>query len=140
MHRLTWLLLLLVACGQVDPVLMPVSMPECIYQGPSSMREGDARVSLTFNGIGESGVALVELAGEGRFDELTAHFEADPRWSERPSWVSPVVELRLDSGGEGVQETVALSAGSYAVVCIEYMEGDANGRSRTAARIEVTGP
>ncbi len=131
----------LVSCGQADPVLMPVSMPECIYQGPSSMEEGNARISLRLNGLGESGAALVQLTEDRSFDELRAHFENDSRWSRQPSWARTVTELRLERGmgldDDGVARTVDLSAGSYAVVCIEYPEGEDEGSAHSEAEIEV---
>lgn len=113
---------LLVACAQVDPVLMPVSMPDCVYPGPSSMHEGTVRLSLTLNGITDAGVALVELSANHTPADLADHFEIDAAWEHRPSWISVRAELRLDSaqGADGVDETVALREGSYAVVCIDY--------------------
>lgn len=113
---------LLVACGQVDPVLMPVSMPECIYQGPSSMREGSVRLSLTLNGMADAGVALVEIDQDHTPAALSDHLAGAAGWENAPSWVSTRAELHLDSasGRDGVDETVALTEGSYAVVCIDY--------------------
>lgn len=133
-------LLAVTACGQPDPVVMPVSMPECIYQGPSAMETGNARVSLTLNGITDSGVALAELTVDLTHSDLSAHLETvDTRWSERPSWVSTVLELRLDAaeGRDGVEETVALEPGRYVVVCLDYPVDDSEPTAMVAGGLEV---
>lgn len=144
MRLIRWLTATLVltlpaACGQVEPVLMPVSMPECIYQGPSSMSIGNASVSLTLNGIGDAGVALVRLVDDETHSDLEAHLATiGDRWADRPEWVTTVLELRLDSsqGLDGVDETMTLQAGSYAVVCIDHTGGDATARVSGAVTVE----
>lgn len=129
----------LAACGQVEPVTLAVSMPDCVATVPSAMREGDASVSLTLNGLSDSGVALVRLDGERTHDDLTAHFERNNRWSSRPPWAVVVVELRLDAGQglDGVEETVTLDEGSYAMVCIDHPYDAAEATARVAAPMEV---
>lgn len=128
---------ILVGCGQVDPVLMPVSVPECIYGGPSAMEEGNARVSLNLNGIGDAGVVLVELASERTYADLERHFTNDGRWAGRPTWISGLLELRLDSsqGLDGLEETVELTAGNHAIVCLDYSGDEA--MARPAGRLVV---
>lgn len=129
------------ACGQVDPVLLPVSMPECVYQGASSMHEGNARVSLTLNGLGSVALALVEITDDMTYDDLADHLETRAgSWETAPGWVATELELSLDDaqGLDGVDETVTLDPGSYALVCIDHPYGDGAVTARVAASLEVT--
>ncbi|MGH3649861.1 MAG: hypothetical protein ACRDU9_04060 [Acidimicrobiia bacterium] len=135
-------LAVMAACGQVEPVLMPVSMPECIYQGVSSMEEGSARLSLTLNGLGEAGVALVRLTGEKTYDDLVEHLgSVSGAWDRRPDWVTTEIELRLDAsqGLVGVEETRTLDEGAYAIVCIAYPYDGADAEVSPASALEVSG-
>ena len=127
------------ACGQADPVVLAVSMPDCITQGPSAMRTGNVRVSLTLNGLADSGVALVELTGEEGYQDLVRHFEGADLWEDRPSWVSPLVELRLDPSQalDGVEETTHLDEGRYALVCIHHAYDGSPATARAAAPVDV---
>lgn len=127
------------ACGQVDPVLLTVAMPECVYQGPPTMAQGSARVSLQLNGLGDAGVALVELSRQQTHDNLVRHLETvERRWAGLPGWASVVVELRVDSdtGAQGAHETVTLGPGTYSVVCLEHSPG-LEPSARPAASLEV---
>jgi hypothetical protein len=131
--------LITTACGQVDPVLLTVAMPGCVYQGPPTMVAGDARVSLRLNGLGDAGVALVERGRQETHDDLVQYLETvDGSWSERPEWVSAVVELRVDGGqgSQGAQETVTLDPGTYSVVCLEHRD-DLDPLASAAASLEV---
>ncbi len=132
----------LVACGQVEPVVVTVSMPDCIAQAPPTMRAGNARMSLTLNGLGDSGAALVQLKDDHTYSELVDQFKSDNRWEHRPDWVSPKLELRLDSadGLDGVDKTVYLVAGDYAVVCIDHPYDGSDDTAQAAARLEVKAP
>lgn len=129
----------LVACGQVDPVLMPVGMPECIYRGPSSMGAGNASVSLNLNGIGDAGVVLARLTGQETHVDLERHLESvEGRWEDRPDWIDGLVELRLDSGQgvDGVEETVSLPEGDYALICVDYSGPEPTARIASAITVE----
>ena len=129
------------ACGQVEPILMPVSMPECIYGGPSSMKEGTARLSLSLNGLGEAGVALIRLSGDKTYDDLVEHLGSlSGAWDRRPDWVTTEMELSLDDGQglDGVEETRSLDEGDYAIVCFGYPDG-ADAEVSPAAALEVSG-
>jgi hypothetical protein len=131
--------LLAVGCAQVDPVLLAVEMPGCVYQGPPTMAEGDVRLSLRLNAVADAGAALVELPGQESVGELSDHLDAvDPRWEHLPEWASTVVEVRIDSGegGRGGEETLTLAPGTYAVVCIEYPYDGAS-LAGTAASLRV---
>lgn len=111
-------LVLVSACGQVEPVTVAVSMPDCVYRGAERMREGIASVSLTLNGIADVGATLV-LVEEGRtYVEL---IDVLTNTGEIPTWASPVVELEMsnDDGVDGVEETVSLEAGTYALLCVD---------------------
>lgn len=109
------------ACGQVEPVLLRVGMPECSYQGPSTMSEGEASLSLTLNGLGRARVLLVELTEGHTYDELVSHFESSEEWLDRPDWIYPVLDVELDDaeGVDGKSEKLDLEAGEYAVVCVD---------------------
>ena len=41
-----------------------VSMPECVYRGSDSMREGTVSVSLTLNGVTDAGATLVLIEND----------------------------------------------------------------------------
>lgn len=109
--------LLISACGQVEPVTVAVSMPDCVYRGADRMREGDASVSLTLNGIADARADLVLIAEGHSYSEFV---EVLANTGEVPTWAEPVVELELsqDDGLDGVEETVSLAAGSYALLCV----------------------
>lgn len=132
------LLLAVVACGQVEPVLMALSMPDCTYSGPDSMDEGRARLSLTLNGIGEWGAALVVFEDDHEFSELELVAEESPLLADLPEWVRVVVELRLsdDGGREGTDAERVLEAGEHAVLCI-YPDDDDDTTYRPAHGIRV---
>ena len=119
---------LLVACGQVDPVVGALSMPDCTYQGPVAMEEGNVRVILTRNGLGNSGAALVEIGGDGTYADLEMHLrDISDRWDQRPAWLSTRLFLTLDDREaiDGVEDTTRLSEGSYALLCVDYpYDGD----------------
>ena len=136
---LSLIMVSIAACGQVDPVVLAVSMPDCITQGPSAMRAGNLRLSLTLNGLADSGLALVELTGEEGYQDLVRHFEGADLWEDRPSWVSPLVELRLDPSQalDGVEETTRLEEGRYALVCIHHPYDGSSATARAAAPLEV---
>lgn len=103
-------------CGQVEPVTMAVTMPDCVYQGQNQMSEGDVSVSLSLNGITEATVVLVELTDEHTYAEL-----GQTIGSGLPSWAQPVVEVGLSTSDalDGVEETVSVGPGDYALVCID---------------------
>jgi hypothetical protein len=114
------LILSLTACGQVEPVLMTVSMPDCTFAGTDSMEEGRARLGLTLNGIGEWGAALVALDRNHTFDDLVAENESSDTLNDLPSWARTVIELRLseDDAVDGVDVERVLDPGGYAVICV----------------------
>lgn len=117
------LALALVACGQVEPVLLPVSMPECIYSGPAVMEEGSASLSLRINGLGEAAVLVVGIEDGHEVEDLATHLtDVSDQWTERPDWLSTRVEVRLSSaeGLSGREKTVQLRPGQYAVVCVDH--------------------
>jgi len=106
----------LAACGQVEPVTMAVTMPDCVYQGQNQMTEGEVSLSLALNGITDATVILVELTGEHTYDELRGTLE-----SGIPDWARSVAEIELSSSDalDGVEDTVALTSGSYALICVD---------------------
>lgn len=134
------LTLVVAACGQVEPVLAHVTMPDCTYQGATSMEEGEISLSLTLNGLADSGVVLAELADGNTYDDLANHFDAvSNELSELPAWVEPVIELRLSDfeGVEGVEESAGLEAGSYAMICVDYPYDGGTPLVRLATPFEV---
>jgi hypothetical protein len=117
------LLISVVACGQVEPVILAVSMPECTSSKLPPMREGRLSLSLTLNGIAHSGVAVAELTEGHTYDELLEHVTAGADvWERRPDWLKVRAELELSSaqGLDGVEETVFVESGDYAVVCLDH--------------------
>ena len=111
-------LCVLSACGQVEPVTMAVSMPDCVYQGQNQMLEGEVSVSLSLNGITQAGAVLAEIVGDHTYAELG---EALEETGKIPSWARTVVELALSSAEalEGVEEQVDLAQGLYALICVD---------------------
>jgi hypothetical protein len=110
------LVLAVAACGQVEPVQMSVSMPDCIAQGPDSMREGLLGMSLTLNGLSPAEVDLLEITGEHGYAELGDEIEST---GTVPSWAETVITLALspDDGVDGVYEESMMEEGEYAVLC-----------------------
>jgi len=134
---------LVLSCGQVDPVIMTVAMPDCVYQGPISIMEGNVRLSLTLNGLGDAGAGLVRFPGDETYDSLVDHLgKVSDRWDDLPSRVEPLVELRLSDreGVDGVEETTRLDAGRYAVICIDHPYDGSDAIARLATSLEVAGP
>lgn len=129
-----WIALAVVGCGQVEPVLLSVSMPDCVYQGTNRMRAGEVALSLTLNGIADAGVLLVELT-DG-YDDLERYLEAPS--SGLPPWGDVILELELSSaeGIDGVAGTRELQSGKYALVCVDD-PGGPNETFRAATPIEV---
>ena len=139
-RALPWLLAITTACGQVEPVLLPVTMPDCVYQGASAMDEGMARLSLAANGLGRFGVALVEVPAETAAADVEDHLaEVGNTWGRLPEGATTRVVLRLDDtlGVDGVEESLPLRAGSYALLCIEFPYGDAKPGARLAGMLRV---
>lgn len=116
-------LLGLSACGQVEPVMVAITMPDCVHRGATSMSEGRMSLSLTLNGIADAAVILVEIPEGRSYSELEESLD-DRR---PPSWATEITEVRLSSaqGVEGAVEEIALRAGDYAVVCVDDPDGEA---------------
>lgn len=129
--------LVLAGCGQVEPVLLKVSMPDCTYQGPSSMRAGEASLSLGLNGLGDARVLLVALTGGHSYQELSEEFDSNAEWAARPDWIEAVLDVELgdDQGVSGMEETTELTDGRYAIICVDQTTGTA----QTASPLEVRG-
>lgn len=106
------------ACGQVEPVTVAVSMPDCVYRGSDRMREGTASVSLNLNGIADAAATLVLIDDGHTYQDLTEALRAT---GGVPEWAEPVVELELssDDGLDGIEETTTLSEGTYALLCVD---------------------
>jgi hypothetical protein len=105
------------------------------------MKEGTARLSLSLNGLGEAGVALIRLSGDKTYDDLVEHLGSlSGAWDRRPDWVTTEMELSLDDGQglDGVEETRSLDEGDYAIVCFGYPDG-ADAEVSPAAALEVSG-
>jgi hypothetical protein len=119
------------ACGQVEPVLLAVSMPECTFSGAATMEPGEASLSLSLNGLGSARALLLKL-DEGRsYDELAAHFEENEAWEDRPVWLRPAIDLELSDtdGIDGIADNADLDAGDYAIVCVDLEDGAARAAS-----------
>ena len=109
---------LLTACGQVEPVTMALSMPDCVYQGQNQMSEGEVSVSLSLNGITEASAVLAELTDEHTYPELEERLQET---GTIPSWARPIVELDLSSSAalDGIDEQAELEPGLYALICVD---------------------
>lgn len=143
MPRLGWLLAVLLvtlaACGQVEPVLFAVSTPDCAHSGATSMKEGEARLILTLNGLADAGLTLVELTGDHEYQDLVEHLSNTPQWDRSPPWVSEVASLRIEDGlgVDSVEETLHLDAGAYALVCLDHPTNGAGATAQPAAPLLV---
>lgn len=127
MRRVPWIAAILIpvlaACGQVEPVLMHVTMPDCTYQGPDAIDEGIVGLSLSLNGLADSGAILAELTSGRTFGELETHLETvSTGLDDLPAWVDVVIDLRLSDtdGIEGVGDEARLRPGSYVLFCVDY--------------------
>jgi hypothetical protein len=127
------------ACVDPDPQLMVVSMPGCVFQGPSSMDSGSLRITLRAEGLGAYGLALLQLSGSRSYDDLVEHVEARSGVWDPPDWVTLEADLRVGAEGQdpSTSETVELGDGEYAVVCIEYPYDDGEAGATPAGRLVV---
>jgi hypothetical protein len=122
--RRLWVASLLVlattGCGQVEPVLVTVSMPDCAHTGATTMDVGELRVILTLNGLGSAGLMLVELGDERGYQDLVDELENRSGDGSVPPWVTEVVSLQIEDGTgvDSVAETVDIEGGQYALVCL----------------------
>ncbi len=133
--------LMVAACGQVEPVIMTLAMPDCVYQGPSEMHPGEAQLTMTLNGIGEWGSALVKITGDHTYKELREHVETvSDVWGRRPDWVRPVITLSLSDADavDGVDGRADVDKGAYAVVCLDH-DGEDEITYRLSNGLEVNG-
>lgn len=144
MRRVPWvaavLILVVTACGQVEPVLAHVTMPDCTYQGPTSMEEGEISLSLSLNGLADAGVVLVELVDDTTYDDLATHIETvTDQLSDLPPWVEEIIDLRLSDfeGVGGVESSADLSAGDYGVICVDYPYDEGEPLVRPATPLDV---
>lgn len=130
----------LAGCSQVEPVLLPVTMPDCLYQGTSGMEVGTARLSLAANGLGQFGAALVEVEAETTAADIEEHLTAvGETWGELPEGATTRLLLRLDDslGVDGIEETVPLRTGRYAVFCIVFPYGEGEPGASLAGMLTV---
>lgn len=90
------------------------------------MREGDVRLILRLDGLGDAGLVLVELTGDRDYEDLAEQLAATPLWSGPPSGTIEVASLRIEdgTGTDGVEETLAIDEGTYAVVCVDHSSTD----------------
>lgn len=144
MRRVPWiaaaLILAVAACGQVEPVLAHVTMPDCTYQGANSMDEGEISLSLTLNGLANAGVMLGAIAEEHTYEELETHLtEVSAELGSLPTWLEGVIDLRLSDAQalDGVEDTAHLRAGIYAVICVDYPYDGGEPLVRLATSLDV---
>jgi hypothetical protein len=144
MRRAPWIaavvIVLAPGCAQVDPVLAHVTMPDCTYQGTTSMVEGEVSLSLSLNGLVDAGASLVELNEDRTYEDLESHVEeVSADLDDLPAWVEGVIDLRLADfeGREGVEDTERVSEGSYAILCIDYPYDETEPTIRLTTPLEV---
>lgn len=144
MRRVPWfaaaLTLVVAACGQVEPVLAQITMPDCTYQGATTMKEGEISMSLTLNGLANAGVVLARLGGANSYDDLARHVDSvSDELADLPSWTETMIDLRLSDfeGVDGVEGSADLEAGSYAVICVDYPYEEGAPLVRLATPLEV---
>ena len=134
------LALVVAACGQVEPVLAHVTMPDCTYRGATTMEEGEISLSLTLNGLANAGVVLVRLDGDKGYDDLAGHIDSvSDELAGLPNWVETLIDLRLSDfeGVDGVEGSAGLEAGSYALICVDYPYDDGPPLVRLATPLDV---
>ena len=135
---LLWGVLVAVACGQVEPVLIHVTMPDCTYQGSREMSEGEVSLSLSLNGLADAGAVLAAIGEEHTYENLEAHLtDVSNELEDLPDWVEDVIDLRLSDAQalDGVEDTARVAAGTHALLCVDYPYED--GRTPT---VSVAGP
>jgi hypothetical protein len=144
MRRVPWiaavLLLVVAACGQVEPVLAHVTMPDCTYQGATSMKEGEVSLSLSLNGLADAGVILGAIGAEHTYRDLETHLAGvSDELEDLPEWLEGVIDLRLSDAQalDGVEDTVRVRAGSYAVICVDYPYDGGEPVVRLATSLDV---
>jgi len=132
--------LVFAACGG-DPEIPTLMVNDlCQFDGPSSVDEGQVRLTLQRTGLGDYGAAVVRF-GDGRgTGDLIAHFETGSRyWDDRPDWidVSYILETRDEDltrdDHTGETTLMSLDPGEHALVCIMLSDG----WSEVAETIEV---
>lgn len=125
------LLIVVASCGQVEPVLLTVSMPDCTFRGTTEMEPGEASLSLSLNGLGNAKALLVELVGGHSYDELAAHLEQGDEFGGGSKWTSTVIEVELSDtdGIDGIADSTLLDEGEYAVICVDLETGAARAAS-----------
>lgn len=111
---------------------------ECGYEGPTTVAEGDARLTLQRSGLGDYGAAMVLFEDGYEVSDLEAYFaDVTQSWEDRPDWVvvRHLLEVNDDSVASPQGDTVVmdLQPGDYAIVCINYSDD----RAEVAAQVEV---
>lgn len=111
----------LAACGQnAEPEIVARG---CSYSGPETMSEGTIPVAFRVTGLGSYGLLILEIESDRTFEELEDYYSdnEDPV-DNPPVWVRTIA--LLDAGDlfdeESASENVSLTAGEYAVVCVNY--------------------
>ena len=87
------------------------------------MEEGVVSLSLSLNGLADSGVILAEMTSERTYEELETHLsEVSTGLGDLPSGVDVVIELRLSDteGLDGIRDEARLRTGDYALLCVDY--------------------
>lgn len=145
--RRLWVASLLVllattGCGQVEPVLVTVSMPDCAHTGATTMDVGELRVILTLNGLGSAGLMLVELDAERAYQDLVDELENGSGDGSFPPWVTEVVSLQIEDGTgvDSVAETFDIEEGQYALVCLYRSRDGSETMVEPAAPLAVGSP
>ena len=138
------LLAALGACGSSGGDDIVVAGDEgCSYGGPRTFAAGPVTVALHLTGLGHNELTLARLEEGHSYAELETYLEeaADPI-TERPIWVTEIVTLELEhvSGErEGISEEIDVSAGTYALICIDHQGfAGAGPTARAIAEISVS--
>lgn len=128
------------ACGGEPGIPTLLVNDLCEFDGPTSVDEGEVRLTLQRTGLGDYGAAVVSLAEGHVPDDLTDHFETvSSDWDDRPDWIE--VDYLLETRDEdltpedhvGETTVMTLVPGEHTVVCINYSDA----RSEVSETIEV---
>ena len=130
-------LAIVAACGD-PPTPNLLVTDQCRYDGPGTIIEGEARLTLQRTGLGDYGAAVVRFPNGNELSDLEALLEEDtPIWENWPDWVQVryLLEVNDDTvtSPQGNTVLMELQPDGYALVCINFSDENA----AVAATVEV---
>lgn len=137
--------IVLTACnssGRSVPEIL-VNGDHCSYEGRSEIPAGEVTTVLQLRSLGHNAVAVLALDEGHAYTEVVDYYagQTEPV-PPTPAWADQVVffELLQEGGeGKGDSQTVVMTPGTYAVVCIDFRRSAANGpQAAPIAEVTVT--